>query len=177
MRSGLLLIILISFLSTSAAAANYSCRDSNGKLYFTDNLAAVPSDCRQNLKQIYLNNPAVNNASSPAANNAQTKQTEAAPKPAGQNVASDTQAEQLMSRAATAAKKFSQGAGIMDEAGKRRRYGSKARFAVTQKMADQANQLISEARQEKEQLREELKSQPLTPQQSADIVKLLNSIK
>ena len=177
MRSGLLLFILIGFLSTSVWAASYACRDSSGKLYFTDNLADVPEDCRQNLKQLDLYTPPVTDSSSPAVDNTQTNQTKAPEKTAQQNLISNDQFAQLKNRASAALQKYNQGVGLMDDASKRRRFGSKARFAVTQEMVDQAKKLITEARQEKEQLAGELKSQQLSAQQGEEIVGLLNSIK
>jgi hypothetical protein len=115
-------------------------------------------------------------ASSSAANEAPTKPPENPGTPVGQNESADIQAAQLQNRATSSLKKFTQGVGVMDEANKRRRFGSKTRFAETRRMFDEADNMINEARQEKNLLLSELESQQIPDQQRADIVKLLEAI-
>jgi|GEM_PF-929151 len=176
MRSLLLLLFLIGFLSTSVGAANFACRDSKGHLYFTDNPLDVPDDCRQNMQQIEQQSTSVNSASPPAAKEVPIKQPENLKNQAIQKKLSDEQFTQLQQRAEVSAKKYAQGVETLEAAGKRRRFGSKARFAETQKMIDEGNKLIGEARQEKEQLLSDLDSQQVPAQQSAKIEKLLEPI-
>jgi len=177
MRPILLLIFLISFLSTSVGAANFACRDSKGKLYFTDNPYDVPEDCRQNLQQIEQRSNSVGNVPSPA-----TKEESVSPPASPKNQAvqketNDEQAAQLQRQAAEAVKKYTQGVETLDKASKRRRFGSNARFAETQRMVDEGNKMIDEARQEKERLLTELESQKISAQQRAEIEGLLESVR
>ena len=46
MRTFVCFCLFFVMMAMSVGAATYSCRDSEGRLYITDNLQALPEDCR-----------------------------------------------------------------------------------------------------------------------------------
>jgi len=176
MRSILLLFFLLSFLSTSAVAANYACRDSKGTLYFSDNLLSLPDDCRKNLHQIEHLGNSDQNASPPAEQEKSIEQSETSKDQIEPKEIGAPQAAEWQRKAAASAEKYAQGISDKEEARKRRDYGSRTRFAVTHQMLDAADKLINEARQEKQDLLDELDSQEIAGPQRAEIKKLLEAI-
>ena len=178
MRLGLLLILLVTCLVSVADAASYACRDSEGKLYFTDSPSGASEECLQNMKQIFLQksssvtNPNQSETKTPTASAAATSQ-EASPQP----LVSEEVVAGLLQRAEASAAKFAQGLQGLEAANQRRRIGSKTRFAETKRIADEANQLINEARQEKNQLLKELESHQIPAPQRTDIIRHLDNIR
>lgn len=50
-------ILLTQIMTMTAFAANYSCRDSQGRLYMTDNLQALPDECRAAAEKMKTDDP------------------------------------------------------------------------------------------------------------------------
>lgn len=57
MRILLLLLLLTAFANTHSWAKTYSCRDSQGKMHFADNLQGLPSECLGKEKVIKPDKP------------------------------------------------------------------------------------------------------------------------
>jgi len=176
MRSILMVVFLFSFLSTSVLAANYACRDSKGTLYFSDNLLSLPDDCRKNLHQIEQLSISDISTAPPADQEGSIEQPETPKDQIESKEVSAPQAAEWQRKAAGSAEKYVQGISDKEEARKRRDFGSRTRFAVTHQMLDAADKLINEARQEKQDLLDELDSQEIAGPQRAEIEKLLDPI-
>ncbi|MBW6508558.1 MAG: DUF4124 domain-containing protein [Desulfuromonadales bacterium] len=56
MRILILMIVFVS-LPLVAAATLYSCRDSEGRLHVTDNLQALPDECRADVHEVEASDP------------------------------------------------------------------------------------------------------------------------
>lgn len=54
-----ILILMVAFatLSLPAAAELYTCRDSEGRLHVTDNLQALPDECRADVREVGADDP------------------------------------------------------------------------------------------------------------------------
>lgn len=57
MRTLACFFLLVSIVTMPAFAANYSCRDSQGRLYITDNLQALPDECRAAAERMKADDP------------------------------------------------------------------------------------------------------------------------
>lgn len=57
MRTVICLLSVIFMTVVSASATIYSCRDQEGQLHMTDNLQALPEECRGAAKIVPLNTP------------------------------------------------------------------------------------------------------------------------
>jgi len=57
MRTLACFFLLVPIMTMTAFAANYSCRDSQGRLYITDNLQALPDECRAAAEKMRADDP------------------------------------------------------------------------------------------------------------------------
>jgi hypothetical protein len=57
MRTLACFFLLTQIVTMAAFAANYSCRDSQGRLYLTDNLQALPDECRAAVEKMKPEDP------------------------------------------------------------------------------------------------------------------------
>ena len=180
MKPILLFIFLSVLLIFSAWSANFSCRDSNGRLYFFDNPMDVPADCRQNMQQIEGGNSSATEVPPQGQENTTTSQEAQAPQesqpsskpPVEQTVQDDAlkqQLEQLQQRATAAVDKFTKGTELKEKGSRPYHYGAKTERA-------EGNKLIQEARQEKQQLITELNSLALTAGQQSEFKNILDKI-
>lgn len=57
MQKVLCLMLIFVFSVVTVQATSYSCRDKQGKLYLTDDLQALPDECRDRAQKIKPENP------------------------------------------------------------------------------------------------------------------------
>ncbi len=57
MRVLVSMFLVLQFCGVAALAATYSCRDNEGRLYITDNLQALPEECRAKAEAMSKDDP------------------------------------------------------------------------------------------------------------------------
>lgn len=163
--------LLAQIVTVTAFAASYSCRDSEGRLYITDNLQALPEECRAAVKEVPPDDPDnlnfVPQQTVPkdvkSKFQQQVRETEEGIK------LKKIQADDYIRRAKQAAEQYQQA--IAEKRKARNRWSYKSRGIIRN-----ANKRIDEARATKKQLLDEIGDQRLRREQERQILAELEKI-
>lgn len=171
MAKVLSLWLIVMVTAVTAQATTYSCRDKQGKLYVTDNLQALPAECRGRTQKVESKDP----------DNLNYVPAQADPQGAGehfQQQVRDVEREQqqkkeridnLLQRAEQLAEQYKQAVQEKNNATRRWSYNSRA---VIQK----ADERIKQAREGKKKLRTEIKGENISRQDEERIASWLDEI-
>jgi len=159
------------FAGVTAQAMTYSCRDKHGQLYITDNLQALPAECRGRMQKVEPEDP----------DNLNYVPAQPTPKGAGeqfQQAVRDSESEQkqkrewiakLLQRAEQLVQQYKQA--VQDKNNATRRWTYKSREVI-----QKADDMIQKAREGKKQLLTEMSGENIPRQDEKRIVSWLDEI-
>ena len=167
----LLLIFLTGLIATSASAQIFSCRDSQGMLHYSDNLQGLPEECLGQQQEVKPGGSDKLNfvPASPDSqgSGASFRQSVRAEESKLQEV--KQQGQQLQSRAEKILASFQQASQQKRQATRRWSYDSR-------KIIKQADAEIEQAREERQQVLQELADSRLARQDKKRIEDLLEEV-
>jgi DNA anti-recombination protein RmuC len=163
--------LIVMFAAVTVQATTYSCRDKQGKLYVTDNLQALPAECRGRTQKVEAKDP----------DNLNYVPAQADPRGAEEQFQQEVRdvereqkqkkerTEKLLQRAEQLAEQYKQAVQEKNSATRRWSYNSRE---VIQK----ADERIKQAREGKKQLLAEIKKENISRQDEVMIVSRLDEI-
>ncbi|SDZ99612.1 hypothetical protein SAMN05660420_01005 [Desulfuromusa kysingii] len=165
------LLLVMMFISVTAQATTYSCRDKQGRLYMSDNLQALPEECRGKVKVVETEDPDNLNYV-PAQKVSPGVSAEFEQEVHDVEMAQQQQKERvenLLQRAEQLAKQYNYAVEEKSRANRRWSYRSRGIIA-------EANQLIEKVRADKQQLLAEMSDEKMSWQEEEKMNSWLDEI-
>jgi serine phosphatase RsbU (regulator of sigma subunit) len=171
MQKILTLLLVLVFSAATAQAITYSCRDKQGRLFMTDNLQALPAECRGQGQALESKDPDNLNyvpaQEIPQGAGAEFQQTILDAQLEQQQ--KQEQAEKMLQRAEQLAEQYQQALQEKNNATRRWSYGSR-------EIIQKADGRIEKAREGKQRLMAEMKEHKISGEVEKRIVVWLDKI-